>query len=152
MEEHDMTDEPRDNTPLVRPDSIEIGDFRVDGGYLTANLKVALCNRTENLKVFVEPLGDEIGVEVYEAILDYLSLSVVADHVAAKLNTVAGRALLKMASEGKRRNRRWRPQVRVRLPNPKVIQTPLNPLCLRSGTTAWDTEPLKKHSRRHRPN
>jgi hypothetical protein len=111
-----MADELHDHTPLVHPDSIQIGDFRVDGGYLTAELKLVLCNRHETLTLFVEPLGDEIGVEVYEAILDDLSLTVVAEHVAAKLNTVAGRALLKMASENSKQHRRWLPQVRVPLP------------------------------------
>lgn len=106
------------STPHVLPESIEIGDFRVGRGYLTAELKLVLCNRTENLVLFVKPLGDEIGVEVCEAILDLLSLSVVAEHVVAKLNTAAGRTLLKTASEGSKQHRRWLPQVRVRINSP----------------------------------
>jgi hypothetical protein len=41
-------------TPLVVPGSIEIGDFRAEGGYPTAELKLARCNGTENLILFVE--------------------------------------------------------------------------------------------------
>jgi len=100
--------------------SIEIGDFRIDGGYLTSNLKLALCGMTEDLILYVEPLGGEIGVEVYESVLDMLSLTVVAEHVAAKLSTVAGRAALKQAAEGTKQNGRWLPQVRVPLLNPGV--------------------------------
>jgi hypothetical protein len=64
----------------------------------------------------VEPLGEEIGVEVYEAMLDFHALTVVAEHVAAKLSTAVGRAALKLASEGVKQKRRWLPQVRVPLP------------------------------------
>jgi hypothetical protein len=103
-------------TPLVVSDSIEIGNFRIEGGYLTAELKLVVCNRAERLFIFVEPLGDKIGVEVCEAILDMLSLTVVAERVAARLNTVTGRALLKMAAEGPKLLR-WLPQVRVRINN-----------------------------------
>ena len=91
--------------PHVTPESVEIGDFRIDGGHLTTRVKVALCGRTENLILFVEPLGDEIGVEVCDAILDLSSLTIVAERVAAKLKALHERALLKQAA-GKTRNRR----------------------------------------------
>ena len=97
-------------------ESIEVGEFRVDGGHLTANLKLVVCGRPESLVLFVEPLGDEIGVEVYEAMLDFHALTVVAEHVAAKLNNAEGRAALKQASEVSKQERRWLPQVRVALP------------------------------------
>jgi hypothetical protein len=76
---------------------------------------LVLCGRTENLILFVKPFGNEIGVEVYDSVLDMLSLSVVAEHVAVKINTLAGRGLLKMASEGSKQNRRWLPNVRIPL-------------------------------------
>jgi hypothetical protein len=41
--------------------------------------------------LIVETLGDEVGVEVYEAVLDFRALTVVAEHVAEKLNTPEGR-------------------------------------------------------------
>ncbi len=100
-----------DNAPHIRPGSIKIGDFHVDGRFLIANLRLVLCGRTENLIPFVEPFGDEIGVEVYDSILDMRSLTVIAEQVADKLDSVAGRTLLKMASIGARQNRRWLPQV-----------------------------------------
>lgn len=75
----------------------------------------------ENLILYVEALGNEIGVEVYESILDMPSLTVVAEHVAAKLNTVVGRAALKQAAESTKQKRRWLPQVRVPLLNPGVV-------------------------------
>ncbi|MGD0000240.1 MAG: hypothetical protein ABSE21_09085 [Bryobacteraceae bacterium] len=100
----------------VLPDSIEIGDFRVDDGYLTANLKLVVCGRAESLVLFVEPLGDEVGVEVYEAVLDYRALTVVAERVATKLSNVVGRAALKLAAKGSKQKRQWGPQVRVRRP------------------------------------
>jgi len=102
----------------VRPDSIEIGDFRIEGGCLTAELNLVLCNRHESLTLYVEPLGDEIGVQVRDAVLDYPSLAVVAKRVAAKLNTTSGRAALAaIAAGGYRQLRRLLPQVRVRLNN-----------------------------------
>jgi hypothetical protein len=58
MEEDDMTPQ------HVLPDSFEIAEFRVDGGYVTANLKLVVCGRPESLLLFVESLGEEIGVEV----------------------------------------------------------------------------------------
>jgi hypothetical protein len=67
--------------PHVILDSVEIGAFRVNCGHLTTSLKVALCGRAENLVLFVEPFGDEIGVEVCDAILDFASLTVVAGPV-----------------------------------------------------------------------
>ncbi len=79
-------------------------------------MKLVVCGRPESLVLFLEPLGDEIGVEVYESMLDYRALSVVAEHVAAKLNTPEGRAALRMAAEGAKQKLRWLPQVRVRLP------------------------------------
>jgi hypothetical protein len=100
---------------LVLPDSIELGDFRVEGGYLTAELKLAVCNRAECLLLFGEPFGDEIGVAVYDAVLDYSALAVVAERVAAKLNTSTGTAVLAMAARGSRQLQRWLPQVRVKL-------------------------------------
>jgi len=100
----------------VLPGSIEIDESRVDGGDLTANLKLVVCGRSESLVLFVEPLGEEIGVEVDESILDFYALTVVAEHVAAKLNTVAGRSALKLASEGMKRKRRCLPQVRGHSP------------------------------------
>ncbi len=100
----------------VLPGSIEIGEFRVDGGYLTADLKLVVCRRPESLVLFVEPLGKEIGVEVHESMLDFHALTVVAEHVAAKLDTVEGRAALKLASEGAKQKREQGPQVRVPLP------------------------------------
>lgn len=45
----------------VLPGSIEIGEFRFEGGYLTANLKLVVCGRLEFLVLFVEPFGEEIG-------------------------------------------------------------------------------------------
>ena len=99
----------------VLPGSIEIGEFRVDGGYLTANLKLVVCGRPESLILFVEPLGVEIGVEVHEPMLDFHALTVVAEHVAAKLNTPEGRAALKLAAEGVKPKREQGPQVRLRL-------------------------------------
>ena len=110
MEEDDMTPQ------HVLPDSFEIAEFRVDGGYVTANLKLVVCGRPESLLLFVESLGEEIGVEVDEAVLDFHALTVAAEHAAAKLNMVEGRAALKLASEGSREKRRWLPQVRVPLP------------------------------------
>jgi hypothetical protein len=102
----------------VPPDSIVIGDLHVDGGHLTAELKLVLCNRTEIILLLVEPLGDEIGVEVSEAVLDYAALTIVAGHVAAKLNTPSERAALKQAAAGTAQNRRRGPQVRVKLRGP----------------------------------
>ncbi len=102
-------------TPLAVSDSIEIGDVRVEDGYLTAELKLVACNRAECLLLFVEPFGDEIGVAVYDAVLDYSALAVVAERVAAKLNTAPGTAVLAMAAGGSRQIRRWLPQVRVKL-------------------------------------
>jgi hypothetical protein len=49
-------------------------------------------------------------------VLDFHALTVAAEHAAAKLNMVEGRAALKLASEGSREKRRWLPQVRVPLP------------------------------------
>jgi hypothetical protein len=109
-----MEDKHDDTPMLVLPDSIEIGGFHIYGGYRIADLSLILCGRQETFIVFVEPHSDEIGVEVYEAMLDYLSLTVVAEHVAAKLNTVAGRAALELASEASKQHRRWLPQVWVR--------------------------------------
>jgi hypothetical protein len=51
MEEDDMTPQ------HVLPDSFEIAEFRVDGGYVTANLKLVVCGRPESLLLFVESLG-----------------------------------------------------------------------------------------------
>ena len=99
----------------VPPGSIEIGDVHVDGDHLTASLGLVVCGRAENLILFVESLGDEIGVEVRDAILDFSALTVVAGHVVAKLNTVAGRAALKLAAAGVPQNWRQGPQVRVML-------------------------------------
>jgi hypothetical protein len=117
-----MTSNPESEHPgtsaHVSPGSIEIGDFRVDGDHLTAELKLVLCGRVENPLLFVEPLGDEIGVEVSEAVLDFAALTVVGECVAAKLSTVAGKAALKQAAEGAAQNRRRGPQVRVRLDSP----------------------------------
>ncbi|MGD0001015.1 MAG: hypothetical protein ABSE21_13030 [Bryobacteraceae bacterium] len=110
MEDNKMTPQ------LVLPGSIEIGEFRVDGGHLTANLKLVVCGRPESLALFVESLGEEIGVEVDETVLDYRALTVVAEHVAAKLNTSEGRAVLKLAAGGSKQQRRWLPQVQVPLP------------------------------------
>jgi len=107
-----------DDTPmLVLPDSIEIGDFHIYGGYLIAELSLILCGRKETCIIFVEPPGDEIGVEVFEAMLAYSSLTVLAEHVAARLNTVTGRAALELTSEASKQHRRWLPQVWVRLSN-----------------------------------
>jgi hypothetical protein len=105
----------KDLPMLVVADSIEIGDFRVEGGYLTTELKLAVCNRAECLLLFVEPFGDEIGVAVYDAVLDYSALAVVAEGVAAKLNTATGTAVLAMVAGGSRQLRRGLPQVRVKL-------------------------------------
>lgn len=105
----------------ARIDAIEIGDFHVHGGHLTADLKMVDYGRTENLILYVEPFGEEeIGVEVYDSILDMLSLTVVAAHAAAKLNT-AGRAALKQAAVGTKQNRQWLPQVRVQIVKPGVV-------------------------------
>lgn len=81
----------------------------------------AKCGRAESLVLFVEPLGDEIGVELHEAMLDFHALTVVAEHVAEKLDTVKERAALKLAAEGAMQKRRWLPQVRVRFTNPGVV-------------------------------
>lgn len=106
-----------DVTPQhIIPGSIEVGEFRVDDGHLTANLKLVVCGRPESLILFVEPLGEEISVEVYESMLDFHALTVVAEHVAEKLNTLEGRAALEQAAECSKQQRRWLPQVRVRLP------------------------------------
>jgi hypothetical protein len=115
MEENEMT------LQHVLPGSIRIGEFRVDGGYLTSSLKLVVCNRPEPLVLFVEPLGEEIGVEVHGALLDFHALTVVAEHVAAKLNTPEGRTALEQAAEGSKQKRRWLPQVRVRLSKPEVV-------------------------------
>ena len=72
--------------------------------------------RVEKLALFLEPHGNEIAVEVYDAVLDFPSLAVVAEYAAIKLNTGAGRAALKLASEGSKRSRRRGPYVRVPLP------------------------------------
>jgi site-specific DNA recombinase len=56
------------------------------------------------------------SVKDHEAILDYHALTVVAEHVVAKLNTVKGKAALKQAAEGAKQERRRLPQVRVGLP------------------------------------
>ncbi|MGC9999709.1 MAG: hypothetical protein ABSE21_06390 [Bryobacteraceae bacterium] len=100
----------------VLPDSIEIGEFRIDAGHLNANLRLVVCGRPESLVLFVEPLGEEIGVEVHESVLDFHALTVVAEHVAEKLNTVEGRAALRLAAEGVKQKRRRLPQVRVHSP------------------------------------
>jgi hypothetical protein len=111
-----MIIETNDGTAHISPNSIEIGDFRVEGGYLTAVMNLVLCDRDESLVLYVEPLGDKIGIAVYEAMLDYSSLAAVAEQVAAKLNTTTGRAALAaIAAGGYRQLRRWLPQVRVRL-------------------------------------
>ena len=62
----------------------------------------------------VEPLGEEIGVEVHESMLDFRALAVVAERVAEKLNTVEGWAALKQAAEVVKQQRHWLPQVRTR--------------------------------------
>ena len=108
----------------VLPESIEIGAFAVTGNCLQAEIHLVLgawadgkeYRRSERLAIFVEPIGDEIGVAVYDAVLDMPSLLVVAEHAAARLDTAAGRALLKMAAEAPKQPRRWLPQVRVPFP------------------------------------
>jgi hypothetical protein len=117
-----MMDEPHDERPdsiaHVHPKCIEVGEFQLNGDHLTASLRVVVCGRIEDLTLVVQPFGEEIGVEVHEAVLDCAALGVVAECVAAKLNTLAGRAALKQASEGTARNRRRGPHVRVRLNRP----------------------------------
>jgi hypothetical protein len=102
----------------VLADSIEIGDFCAKGDCLTTSLRLVLCDRTEVLVLYVEPRSDEIGVEVYEAILDAQSLTVVGERVAAKLDTAVGRAALAQAVSGQPCERRRGPQVRIRLSDP----------------------------------
>jgi hypothetical protein len=102
----------------IDPDSIAVGEFHLDGDHLTANLHVVVCGRTEDLTLVVQPLGEEIGVEVHDAVLDYAALAVVAERVATKLSTVAGSAALGQAAEGTAQNRRRGPQVRFRLNRP----------------------------------
>ena len=111
----DQRDEHPETSYHVIPESIEIGEFGVEGGYVIAGLQVVVCGRTEDLTLVVLPFGQEISVEVQEAVLDYAALTAVAEDVAAKLNTVAGRAALKRAAESPRRARRRRPHVHVRL-------------------------------------
>ncbi len=113
--------EPHDERPAavhVHPGSIEVGEFYLDGDHLTARLRVVVCGRIEDLALVVQPFGEEIGVEVNEPVLDCAALKVVADYVAAKLSTVAGRAALKQAAESTAQNRQRGPQVRARLNRP----------------------------------
>jgi hypothetical protein len=97
------------------PEPIKIGQFRVAGRCLAASLKIVLYGRTEDLILFVQPFGDEIGVEVQPAVLDFGTLPIVAERVAEKLNTPAGRATLAMAAKGEPTKRGRGPLVRVKL-------------------------------------
>jgi hypothetical protein len=99
----------------VPPPSSEIGAFEIHGRGLTASLAFAHRGRVDNLTLFVEPFGGGIAVEVYEAVLDYVSLGEVAALAAAKLNTSAGRTLLDRAWQGRAGRRRRGPRVRVAL-------------------------------------
>jgi hypothetical protein len=118
-----MENQAEDVAIHVVPESIEIGDFIVAGDCLRADVKLILSGRSEGkdyprseeLTLFVEPHGDEIGVAVYDSILDFSALAVLAEHVASKLNTTAGKAALKLASKGSGPKRRWLPKIRVSL-------------------------------------
>jgi len=98
---------------------MEIGEFQIDGDHLTAKLHLVVCGRSEDLTLLVDPLGDDIAVEVRDAILDYIALREVARCVAHKLNNAEGRAALESAAGGPKQERRWGPQVRVPLDSPK---------------------------------
>jgi hypothetical protein len=97
-----VEDEHGDLPMAVLPESIEIGEFTVGGGCLRADLRIVLSGRAAgkeypcpvDLARFVEPHGDAIGVGVRDSILGFPSLAVVAEHVAATLNTVLGGAML----------------------------------------------------------
>ena len=101
--------------PTTLPESVRIGDFNVAGHELKATMSVMLRGRVEKLTLFVQPNGRNIDVEVYEPVLDSMSLQIVAEQVAAVLDNEAGRALLQRAAAGQKRKRRKGTQVRVRL-------------------------------------
>lgn len=111
-------DELTASTVHVHPESVEIGEFHLDCDCLTASLRVVVCGRTEDLTLVVQPFGEEIGVEVHDAVLDFAALAVVAEYATAKLSTVAGSAALIQAAEGTAQNRQRGPLVRVRLKRP----------------------------------
>lgn len=106
------------STAHVHPESVEVGEFHLDGDHLTASLRVVVCGRTEDLTLLVQPFGEEIGVEVRDAVLDFAALAVVAECATAKLSTGAGSAALIQAADGTAQNRQRGPLVRVRLNRP----------------------------------
>jgi hypothetical protein len=86
----------------VDPETVVIGEFRVEDGRLRASLQVELIGRAagqdysrrENLTVLVEPLGAGIAVSVRDSILDLASLAEVARIAAGRLSSETGVRLL----------------------------------------------------------